>query len=164
MTEPFRWSSVLGISVGLFMIIGLLWVLIGVLTVPLHQKGADASIVFVSTRTDTAYFGDTPSHLLSSDPALDRFRTQMLTVIAGFLLLAGTLFIAVAWFGLRTRSSWALVALALGGVLAVTFWVVALLPYFRAGVRLTFADAPPFIWVPGILIVPASVLGWIGIR
>ena len=101
MTETFRWLSPLGISVALFIAIGALWLLIGALTVPLHKKGAGAEIIFVSGRTDEAFFGQTPEELLTSIPALSKLRTMLLTVIAGFLLLAGSLFIFVAWFGLR---------------------------------------------------------------
>jgi len=62
MREDFSWGSALGISVMLFIAIGGLWVVIGALTVPFH-KTSGSSIVFVSTRSDTAYFGQPPQEL-----------------------------------------------------------------------------------------------------
>ena len=164
MADPFKWSSPLGVSTVLFLVIGAMWLAIGALTVPLLERGSEAHIIFVSERTDTAHFGDAPSRLLGSNSALAKYRTMMLTVVAGFLLLAGTMFVLVSWFGLRNGSRWALAALCAGGLLATALWVVALVPYYRAGIKITLADAPPFIWLPAILIVPATVLGWVGLR
>jgi len=107
MGESFRWLSPLGASVGLFLAIGLLWLMIGALTVPFHNRGAGTESIFVSHSTDREYFGTSPSELLSSDPALSKLRTLLLTVIAGFLLLAGTLYLFVAWFGLKQGELWA---------------------------------------------------------
>lgn len=164
MTEPSRWWSPLGVSVALFLVIGGLWLFVGALSFPLHRRGAGAQYVFVSARADTAYFGRSPSELVGSDPAFDKLRTMMIAVIAGLLLLAGATFVFVSWFGLRNGSTWALASLSLGGLLAIALWVFALLPYVKAGVRLTLADVPPFMWVPAILLVPATILGWLGLK
>ena len=89
---------------------------------------------------------------------------MLLTVIAGFLLLAGVLFLFVAWFGLRQGQTWALVSLSVAGILALVFWALSLLPYFRSGIPVTIEDLPPFMWIPALLILPAIILGWIGLR
>jgi hypothetical protein len=162
--ESFKWFSPLGISVALFLAIGTLWILIGALTVPLLGKGIGPEIIFVSNSTDEAYFGRSPSELLASDPALSKLRTLLLTVIAGLLLLAGILFLSVGWFGLRQGQTWALIALSVAGILALGFWVLSLLPYARSGITLRIGDLPPFMWIPALLILPAIILGWIGLR
>lgn len=163
MADSFRWFSPLGASVALFSAIGALWVLIGALTVPLLNRRGGSEILFVSHSTDTAYFGGSPSDLLASDAALLKFRTMLLTVVAGFLLLAGFTFIFLAWFGLRSGQVWALVALAISGLLALICWGLALFPYFQSGISVTIADLPPFMWVPAFLILPAIILGWLGL-
>jgi len=163
MTDPFRWTNPLGVSVVLFLAIGALWLLIGLLAVPLHKR-ANPDYLFVSTPTDTAYFGAAPSELAPAGSALAKLRTLLLTVISGFLLLAVVLLISVAWFGLRQGQPWALASLALGILLAVAFWALALLPYFQARVPVSLGDLPPFIWIPAALLVPATILGWIGLR
>jgi len=72
--------------------------------------------------------------------------------------------ISLSWFGLRQGQGWALVALSLGGFAVLPFWWMALQPYFQKGVLLTLADLPPLMLIPGLLLVPAVVLGWIGLR
>lgn len=162
MIESFRWVSPLGASVAMFLVIGILWLLIGALTVPLHDSRLGTGGIFISHRTDTAFFGVDASDLLAGDPNLRKLRTLLLTVIAGFLLLSGSLFVSLAWFGLKAGLAWALPALSIGGLLAIGLWALALLPYFRAG-PVTLGDLPPFMWIPTALIVPATVLGWIGL-
>ena len=162
-TESFRWISPLGASVAMFLVIGILWLVVGALTLPLHNSQLGTGGIFVSHKTDTAFFGQDASTLLASDLELRKLRTLLLTVIAGFLLLSGSLFISLAWFGLRARLAWALPALSIGGLLAIGLWVLALLPYFRAGISVTLGDLPPFMWIPTALIVPATLLGWIGL-
>lgn len=156
-------SSMLTATVVMFMLIGALWVFVGVLAVPLHKKGAEATIVFVSTRTDTAFFGKTPSEMMS-DPPVSAFRTMMITIISGGLVGAGILLMFITWFGIRQGHPWALVAASCACLLAIAFWLIALAPYPRAGVKLTLGDAPPFIWVPAILWLPATVLGYLSLR
>lgn len=164
MTSAFRQSGPLGVSVVLFFIMGALWVFVWLLAVPLHKRGSSSTMLFVSGRADTAYFGDSPGELLAADPAFDKFRTMLITVNSGSLVMAGIMFMLVAWFGLGRGYPWALVSLALGVVLAVVFWALALSVYPRAGVRLTLADVPPFMWVPAVLVVPATILGWVGLK
>ena len=162
MENSFNWFSPLGISVALFLVIGALWLVIGALTVPLHDSGIGNQTLFVSHSTDSAYFGVPPSELLNSNSAIPKLRTLLLTVIAGFLLLSGSAFIFVAWFGLRTGQPWALAALGTGSGLAIVWWALALRPYFSAGIPVTLGDLPPFMWIPAALILPAVILGWIG--
>lgn len=164
MTDSFRWISPLGISVSLFLVIGALWILVGALTVPFLNWRQETGGIFVSHSTDQAYFGGSPSELLATDSALFKLRTLLLIVIAGFLLLAGFTFTLIAWFGLRQGQAWALVTLGISGLLAIGFWALALLPYFRAGIPVTIGDLPPFMWIPAALILPAILLGWIGVR
>jgi hypothetical protein len=163
MENSFSWFSPLGISVALFLAIGALWIVIGALTVPLHDSSIGNKTIFVSQSTDSAYFGVPPSELLNSNAAIPKLRTLLLTVIAGFLLLSGSVFIFVAWFGIKTAQPWALSTLGIGSGLAIFMWVLALRPYFSAGIPITLGDLPPFMWIPAVLILPATILGWIGI-
>ena len=162
MVDSFRWTAPLGISVILFTAIGALWILIGLLAVPLHKR-ASPDYLFVSQPTDTAYFGAPPSQLAPPNSALAKFRTMLITVLSGLLVLAGSLFVFVAIFALRQGQAWALLALAISGLAAVIFWGLALLPYFQARIAVGLGDLPPFMWIPSALILPAIVLGWLGL-
>ena len=106
-------------------------------------------------------FGSPPRDLLANDRRIAALRGILLRIVGGLLFAAGALVIAVAWFGLRGGQSWALITLVLVSAAVLPFWWVALRPY--AGVPITLADLPPFMWVPAALLVPASVLGWLGL-
>jgi hypothetical protein len=162
MNGSFQWTSLLGISVILFLIIGGLWLLIGVLT-PFLIKKANPEYLFVSQSTDTAYFGAPPSQLAPLGSPLVKLRTMLVIVISGFLIAGGMLVVCVAWFALRQGQPWALAALAVAIVPALVLWTLALSPYVRSGISLGLGDIPPLMSVPAILILPAAILGWLGL-
>lgn len=163
MGDAFKWLSPLGVSVGLFIAIGVLWILIGALTVPLHGRWG-ATSVFVARAPDAAYFGGDPTELLAKGSALAKLRTLLPTVTAGFLSLAGVVFASTAWFGLKEGHFWALATLGVVGTLAAALWALAVSDYVKAGVPLSIGVTPPFMWVLAVLMAPAIVLGWLGLR
>ena len=160
----FRWFSLLGASVILFLLYGLVYLLIGALTPIMLNSETGRQMLIISPRTDSIVFGRSPSELLRDDPALFQLRTILLIIIGGLLFTAGCFHIALTWFGLRQGHLWALATLAFGGLAVLPFWFLALQPYFRQGVNLSLADMPPFMWVPAVLLLPAIVLGWLGLR
>jgi hypothetical protein len=97
-------------------------------------------IPFLSRRTGTAGF--------STQPALDL--TTMLWLAFGIFQLG------VAWFGLREKQAWALWVLTLACLAQLIGWVAY-------GAQTRDWGAPLFLCV-AIIIIPATVLGWIGIR
>jgi hypothetical protein len=157
------WGSPLGVSTILFVLYGLVYVVIGALTPLLHDRGIGATMLFISPRADTTLFGAAPIELLN-DPVLSRLRSLLLIALGGILVAAGILVLAIALFALRDGERWAVLALAIAGVSVLPFWALVFRPYIAAGVPLGLGDLPPFMWVPGVLLVPASVLGWIGTR
>ncbi len=164
MQSNFVWLSPLGIGVILFTIIGALWIFIGVLAVPLSNRVTDPRYIFVSNRTDKIYFGGEPAELLKKNKPLSLLLKLFIAVISGFLVVAGTLVIALAIFGLKEGNTWSLVALGVGCTSAIGFWALALSPYLKAGIKLTLADIPPLMWVPALLILPAIIFSWIGLK
>jgi hypothetical protein len=161
----FHWLSPLGIAVALFLLYGLVYVLIGALTPLLKSTDpGGVTIIIISNRTDSQLFGQSPSELVRSDPAVGQLRAILLDIIGGLLFIAGLFHMAITWFGLRQGQTWALVVLAVGGIIALPFWFLALRPYLQASIALTLGDIPPFMWVPAALLIPATVLGWLGLR
>jgi hypothetical protein len=155
--------SPLGASTILFVLYGLVYLLIGGLTPLLHDRGIGPTMLFISPRADAVLFGAAPAELIN-DPALSRLRSLLLIALGGILVAAGILVIATAVFALRDGERWALFALALAGVAVLPFWVLVFRPYVAAGAPLSLGDFPPFMWVPAALLIPASVLGWMGTR
>jgi hypothetical protein len=157
------WVSPLGASTVLFVLYGVVWFLIGVLTPFLHDTATGRTMLFLSPRTDTALFGADPTALLA-DPSLSRLRSLLMISLGSVLAAAGILVIAIALFALRAGQGWALAALTLAGLVVLPFWLPVFRPYAAAGIAVGLADVPPFMWVPTALLVPAVVLGWIGLR
>lgn len=62
--DTFRWGSALGISVALFLVWGALYVIIGVLTPVLMDRGIGTQTLIFSAPTDTVIFGASPAEVL----------------------------------------------------------------------------------------------------
>jgi len=167
MTTPtaldFRWLSPLGISVVLFLIYGAFYVFIGALTPIMQNTDIGRQATISSPEKDSALLGGQLPGLLQASPALAKMRTMLLNTIGGLLVAAGLLVLAVTWFGLRQRQTWALATLGLAGVAVFPFWWLVFRPFAEAGISVGL-DLPPFMLVPSMLLMPAVVLGWIGLR
>ena len=164
MNEPAAgWASPLGASTVLFVLCGAVWLLIGVLAPFLHDSAAGRTMLFLSPRTDTALFGGDPTALLA-DPVLSRLRSLLMIALGGMLAASGILVITIALFALRAGQGWALATLALTGLVVLPFWLLVFRSYAAAGVAVGLGDVPPFMWVPTALLLPAVLLGWIGLR
>lgn len=148
----------------LFTIGALMHLLIGVLTPMLVHEDSSVTILFVSTRTDTALYGAAPRDLVAADPHLGALRRTILMALSGLLVGMAVLELALIWFGLRTEQGWALAALAIAGVAMLPFWYLVFRPYRAAGIPLALSDLPPFIWVPALVLLPATVLSMIGLQ
>lgn len=159
----FRWLTPLGISVILFLLIGLFHVVIGILTpVFVRADRLTSNSLLTSTRTDTALFGASPQDLVARDRPLGLVRLVVVNWFAAYMLGLGILQVAVSWFGLRTGQSWALWSLTLAGLLLVPAIGTSLGPYARAGAMPGIGEMPPFVSI--LVLVPiATILGWIGL-
>ena len=161
--SQFSWVSPLGISVLLFLISGTLHLLIGTLAPIMLDSRFGREILIISKRTDTAFFGIEPSQLLQKNPELAKLRTVM-KGLSGWLAVVGMFIIAVTWFGLRQYQLWALITLGVTGATIVPFWYITFRPYVQAGISLGLSDLPPIFWIPAITLIPAVILGWIGLK
>lgn len=145
----------------LFLVAGILWLLTGVLTPLLLDRGFGKADLFGSPAADAALYGNDPEAILASNPDLATLRGVVLRVIAGLLVASGSLVIALAWFGLKPATAWALGALSFVGVIVVPYWWISFRPYRDAGIGMSLLDMPPFMWVPALLMPLAGALGWI---
>ncbi len=162
--SDFRWLSALGISVILFLILGVFNAVIGILT-PFFVRSdrLTSNSLLTSTRTDTALFGASPEDLVAKDSPLGLVRFVTVNWFAAYMLGVGILQVALSWFGLRSGQSWALWSLTLAGLAMVPGIWISIGPYARAGAVPGIGEMPPFITI--LVLVPiAAVLGWIGLR
>ena len=160
----FRWASALGVSVVLFLLSGILHILIGILTPLAVDSEFSRRILMISNRADSAFFGIEPTQLLQQTPELVKLRTVLSRVIGGWLITIGMFTVAVTWFGLRNFQTWSLFTLAGSGAVLALFWILAIRQYLQADVHIQVAELPPIFWIPAATLVPAIILGWVGLR
>lgn len=160
----FQWFSSLGISVILFLFYGLFYVLIGSLTPIFMDARIGKPGIIISYQTDVKLFSGEPEKILDTNSDLVKTRRIILNMLAAMLVACGILIIGVTWFGLKTGNLWSLILLAIVGIVVLPFWWLVFKPYLDAGIKITLADVPPFIWVPGSLFLPAIIFGWIGLK
>jgi len=166
--SDFGWVTPLGAAVALFAIVGAIHLLVGILSglyflfLP-AGRGLGPSYVFVNVEPDRVLFGEPPAELLRRDAALALFRRIALLALAAVLTALGVVELAVTWFALREGEAWALGALAVSGLAMLPFYAGVFRPYVRAGAQIGLGDLPPFIWVPSATLIPATILGWIGL-
>jgi hypothetical protein len=145
----------------LFGMCGALWLAIGVLTPVFMDRDFGRTTLFGSPRTDAALYGDRPERLLETNRELATFRGVALRAIGGLLVAAGVSVLAIAWFGLREVVAWPLTTLTVVSLAVLPYWWLAFRPYREAHIPLSLLDLPPFMWIPGVLMPMASVLGWL---
>jgi hypothetical protein len=162
--DSFSWTSPLGASVALLLVYGAIHVIFGAIYVLAAETDIGNRTLFASPGLDQALFGALPADLLRDDRVLAQLRSILYLVIAGLFVSLGIVELALTWFGLHEGQRWAVVALAVSGLAIVPFWVLVFRPYMAAGVPLGLFSIPPWIWVPLGLLIPGTVLGWIGLR
>ncbi len=167
--REFEWASPLGAAVVLFTAGAVVHLVVGLLTGAIFQlvpEGMDVGrrYLFLNEGPDRALFGGSPRALLDGDPTLVRFRAIVFMALAGILVGLGIVELALVWFALKDGHAWALGALAISGFAMVPFFLGVLRPYLAAGIGIGLGDIPPFIWIPAAALVPATILGWIGLH
>ena len=164
MDDSFSWSSPLGVSVALFLVYGAIHLVSGGIYALVAETDISRQGLFFSPGPDRALFGTSPADLIRDDRAVVQLRTLSFLAIAALLVGLAIAELSLTWFGLHEGQRWALVALAASGLAMVPFLALVFRAYLAAGAPLGLSEIPPWIWVSGVLFVPATVLGWIGLR
>ncbi|MES2154400.1 MAG: hypothetical protein V4510_04620 [bacterium] len=155
MTQP--WAET---SRWLFVAMGAVWLLIGALTPVMMGSSSYRNLLFLSPRTDRELYGQEPSDALQNT-TLRGVRDTVVLALAGTLVAAGLLAVAMAWFGLGDGAAWAFWSLAAAGAVVLPYWIMVLRPYWGAGVWTGLGDLPPFMWVTTLLWLAATTTGLI---
>jgi hypothetical protein len=160
MTE---WGTPLGAAVALFLLAGGFHALIGVLTPVAGRPNWAPNILIYSEEADRAIFGRSPQELRQEADVM-KLREITLGMVSGLLVGLGLLEMVVAWFGVRSGATWAVVALAGIEVFMVLFWAVGHRLWIEVGMVGGLGALQPFQYVPVFLTVPATLLAWMGLR
>ena len=158
-------NTLLNVSAGLFILGGIVDALIGALTPFVTRRVPLPLDSFLQNPgADRELFGHSPQQLLATDAPLAMLYRMTFDLIGMLLLVFGVLQVAVAWFALRAGHAWALAVLVVVDLLFIAGWGLVYSQYFRRDIALADIGVPPNLLAPAALLIPAAVLGLLGLR
>jgi len=158
-------NTLLNLSAGLFILGGVVDALIGILTPFVTRRTPLPLDAFLQNPgADRQLFGESPQRLLATDAPLAMLYRTTFDLIGMLLLVFGVLQVAVAWFALRAGHGWALGALVVADVLFIAGWGLVYSQYLRRDIAFGDIGVPPNLLIPAVLLIPAAVLGFLGLR
>ncbi|MCA1553697.1 MAG: hypothetical protein LC737_04900 [Chloroflexi bacterium] len=163
-TFNFRWRSLLGVSVALFLLYGALNVFLPIyVPYTLHTNGAwSGGGLVLTNEADLALLGSF-AETAQRDVRVGAFLVSFMDTMCAFMMAFALLQMAIVWFALRAGQRWALFAVALSDVAIIPYFIAITQTYARFGV----AGADDFMrgmWILAALILAATALGWFGLR
>src|SRR3989442_13966444 len=160
----FRWRSLLGVSVGLFILFGILLNSVPALLVPLllHLNGpAGAGWLVISNQADATLIGRSLADVEKLEPRLGAFFVSFMDTMCAYMMSFGIVSVTIAWFALRRGQWWAFWTLVVSSLVALPYYALIAVTYASFGVSLN--DLSSFSPVV-LLVAAATALGWGGLR
>ena len=161
----FRWRSLLGVSVGQFLLFGILLNIVPALLVPLllHLNGpAGAGWLVVSNQADATLIGRSLAEVGKHEPRLGAFFVSFMDTMCAYMMSFGIVYVTIAWFALRRGQWWAFWTLVVSSLVVLPYYALIAVTYASFGVSLNDLYRP---FSPVVLLVAAATaLGWWGLR
>lgn len=151
----------------LFAIGGVVDALIGVFTWVFVRAGSlpPDDTFLLNPRADRVLFGGSPQQILAADPAVSLLYRLSIDLIGGLLFAFGLMQVAIAWFALREGHAWALWTLVAADLVFITGWALVISRYVGTTAPLVGGTIlPPNLLVPAVLLIPATVLAYVGLQ
>jgi hypothetical protein len=168
----FQWLGPLGLSVALFLLLGALTVVAGLLAAALYfPPGRTARFaaqgqpgLVLLERGDADYFGAPLPEVYARNPDVAEVVDLQMLIKSGLWLAFGIFELVVTWFGLRQGQRWALWTLAGANAAMVAGWGLVVVRYWQRGAYVDLG-LPPVVFLWPLFAVPvATVLGLLGLR
>ena len=159
----FRWRSLLGVSVTLFLAWGLLNAALAIYVPYTLHTGSVSALggLVLSAEQDEALLGRTFASIDAGDPRLAAYLVAFMDTMCAQMMGFAIAYLGIVWFGLRRGQEWALVFAAVSGVVAFVYYLPILNLYTRMSVQTGSFAA--FLAVPAIALGVMTLLGWIGL-
>ena len=135
----FRWRSLLGVSVGLFLLFGILLNIVPALLVPLllHLNGpAGAGWLVISNQADAALIGRSLADVGKHEPRLGAFFVSFMETVCAYMLSFGIVSVTIAWVALRRGHWWAFWTLVVSSLVVLPYYALIAVTYASFGVSL----------------------------
>jgi hypothetical protein len=161
----FRWRSLLGLAVVLFLLYGAINVLAAVFVpLSLHMNGAGGAggALVLDSEADAMLVGRTLADLDRADPRLGAFLVSLMDTMCAYMMAFAIVHLGVTWFALRQGRAWALWVLLVGDLAIFPYYMVIGQTYARLGVSAVGGLLPLVVFA--LIILAATVVGWFGLR
>ncbi len=160
----FRWRSLLGLAVALFLFYGAMNILLPIyVPLSLHLRGPwSIGGLVLTNKLDQALLGQF-AVASQTDPRFGAFLVSFMDTMCAYMMAFALLQVAIVWFALRRGQAWALWAAALADLAILPYYTAIAQTYVRFGVM----GASEFIRGIGIfaaLVLVATAFGWFGLR
>ena len=161
----FRWRSLLGVSVGLFLLFGILVNIVPALLVPLslHLNGpAGAGWLVVSNQVDATLIGRSLADVEKHEPRLGAFFVSFMDTVCAYMLSFGIVSVTIAWVALRRGYWWAFWTLVVSSLVVLPYYALIAVTYASFGVSLNdfYSSFSPVVLLAAAVTAP----GWWGLR
>jgi hypothetical protein len=163
-TFRFRWRSLLGLAVALFLFYGAMNILLPIyVPLSLHLRGPwSVGGLVLTNKLDQALLGQFAA-ASQTDPRFVAFLVSYMDTMCAFMMAFALLPVAVVWFALRRGQAWALWAAALADLAILPYYTAIAQTYVGFGVM----GAGQFlrgIAIFAALVLAATASGWFGLR
>ncbi len=161
----FRWRSLLGVSVGLFLLFGILLNIVPALLVPLLLQlngSAGAGWLVINNQADVTLIGRSLAEVGKHEPRLGAFFVSFMETVCAYKMSFGIVSVTSAWFALRRGQWWAFWTLVVSSLVVLPYYALIAVTYASFGVSLNDLYRPfsPVV----LLVVAATAPGWWGLR
>ena len=161
----FRWRSLLGVSVGLFLLFGILLNIVPALLVPLllHLHGpAGAGWLVISNQADATLIGRSLADVGKHEPRLGAFFVSCMDTVCAYMKSLGIVYVTIAWSALCRGQWWAFRTLVVSSLVVLPYYALIAVMYASFGVSLN--DLYRYFSPVVLLVVAATARGWWGLR
>ena len=167
-TTSFKWKSLLGLSVVLFLIYGIFNFVMAI-AVPsmLHMHGsASMGGLVVGNHADSLVSGQNLETLRQTNRPLDDFFVAYMYTMCLMMMNFGILQIAVVWYALKRGQRWSVWALFLADITFIPYLIAIARIYGKYGVPSSeVLGSFGYFWVTlSIIIIVATVSGLKGTK
>ena len=168
MKNLFNWSSHYGISASLFLIISIIYILIGTIGLIITYIKGSGQVMgqfFLSKKADELIFGQSTGELTKNFPQFANYITMLMLVFCSFMIMSGIMQYGIARYGFTNGASWAYwVSVISNFMMLFVYWFLVIIPVMKKINVSYFELWHPYAFIPTILLIPAIIFGWLGLK
>jgi len=167
MKPEFSWGSPVGICSLMFIVIALIYIVIGSLGLLMIWKYGSGNFgqFYFSKQVDELIFGK-PTKLINEEfPQFGKYITNLMMVFCSFMVGMGLFQLGVARFALINGEWWAYWSSVISNLIMLSvYWFIIIIPVLRTYHVGYFSLWHPYAFIPTLALPIGIIYGWIGLK